>query len=165
MVRRWKFLLPLALLVPLVAMGLFGPSLPAGATHDDPCTHETQGGITQIFGTSGPETCDRTTGEDVMFAHQGADFFVGDQGPDEINGGAGNDHLKGNKGHDKDEDDRAGLEDLQTSDSDHMCGNRGDDTLDVADGDSNDFAKGNADLDTIYSDDASEFDLGGTCTF
>ena len=144
----------------LAGLLLVGLSTPSKGTHDDPCSHETIGVITNVYGTNAGQTCDGSSGEDHMWAYGGADFFLGLAGPDEMHGGAGDDRLKGNEG-----DDRP-MRDDSTGDDDRLCGGRHDDFIDIRDGDTRDRGFGSGGADTGQNDPGEPaVNLTASCPF
>lgn len=130
-----------------------------------------------IFGTSGNDRINGTTGDDVIFgfagndrifSHGGNDCIIGGEGNDEARGETGNDVIFGNEGNDKligavgvdlifggTGDDNIRAEDG----NDTVWGDAGED--DITGGNGNDTIDGGADADEIDGDNGNDIINGG----
>ena len=104
-----------------------------------------------ITGTEGGDNIRALRGEDEVAALAGNDIVSGGDQDDHLAGGRGDDYLRGGRGDDY-------LRDLIGDDVDELYGNAGDDWIDVADGDTDDFVDCGRDTDTLRFDRNSSTD-------
>jgi Ca2+-binding RTX toxin-like protein len=131
------------------------------------------------YGDDGPNTFTGSNLDDIFWTYGGNDVVYARDGSDEIHMGSGNDTALGEQGADTIyggasgtiayDDLRGGaggdfVRDTEPSDKEYLCGGGNDDTIDMYDGDGNDWAAGGDGTDQVSRDSGDTWYEGNpTC--